>query len=63
VIELERRIIGYPTLLFLNEPTTGFDPSARRDAWDVVWNRASRGTAVILTTHNHGRARGTGSFG
>ena len=42
---------GDPELLFLDEPTTGFDPSARREAWDVVKNLASHGKTVILTTH------------
>ena len=42
---------GDPELLFLDEPTTGFDPSARRDAWEVVKNLASLGKTVLLTTH------------
>jgi ABC-2 type transport system ATP-binding protein len=42
---------GDPELLFLDEPTTGFDPSARREAWDVVKSLASHGKTVILTTH------------
>jgi ABC-2 type transport system ATP-binding protein len=42
---------GDPELLFLDEPTTGFDPSARREAWDVVKNLASLGKTVVLTTH------------
>jgi ABC-2 type transport system ATP-binding protein len=44
-------IIGNPELLFLDEPTTGFDPSARRDAWDLVRSLRHSGTTVILTTH------------
>jgi ABC-2 type transport system ATP-binding protein len=44
-------IIGRPDLVFLDEPTTGFDPSARRGAWDLVRSLASDGTTVILTTH------------
>jgi ABC-2 type transport system ATP-binding protein len=42
---------GDPDLLFLDEPTTGFDPSARREAWEVVKNLASLGKTVLLTTH------------
>jgi ABC-2 type transport system ATP-binding protein len=44
-------LIGDPELLFLDEPTTGFDPSARRQAWDVVTNLATLGKTVLLTTH------------
>ncbi|MDP6604885.1 MAG: ABC transporter ATP-binding protein [Dehalococcoidia bacterium] len=44
-------LCGNPELLFLDEPTTGFDPSARRDAWEVVRNLSSLGTTVLLTTH------------
>ena len=42
---------GDPELLFLDEPTTGFDPSARRDAWEMVRNLKSLGKTVVLTTH------------
>ena len=44
-------LAGDPKLLFLDEPTTGFDPSARRNAWAVVENLASLGKTVFLTTH------------
>ena len=44
-------LAGDPDLLFLDEPTTGFDPSARREAWEVVKNLASLGKTVLLTTH------------
>jgi len=44
-------IIGDPELLFLDEPTTGFDPTARRSAWDVVRNLTGGGTTIVLTTH------------
>ena len=42
---------GNPELLFLDEPTTGFDPSARRNAWDMIRNLRSLGKTVLLTTH------------
>jgi len=44
-------LAGDPKLLFLDEPTTGFDPSARRNAWGVVRNLAALGKTVFLTTH------------
>ena len=44
-------IIGAPELLFLDEPTTGFDPSARRGAWELVDRLRGEGTTIILTTH------------
>ncbi len=44
-------IVGRPHLLFLDEPTTGFDPSARRGAWDLVDNLRTLGTTIMLTTH------------
>jgi ABC-2 type transport system ATP-binding protein len=44
-------LAGDPELLFLDEPTTGFDPGARRNAWDMVRNLASIGKTIFLTTH------------
>ena len=44
-------LAGDPALLFLDEPTTGFDPSARRNAWEVVKNLAALGKTIFLTTH------------
>jgi ABC-2 type transport system ATP-binding protein len=44
-------IVGNPRLLFLDEPTTGFDPSARRGAWDLVNDLRGLGTTIVLTTH------------
>ena len=44
-------LAGNPGLLFLDEPTTGFDPSARHEAWEVIKNLAMLGKTVLLTTH------------
>jgi len=44
-------LIGDPELLFLDEPTTGFDPSARRQAWEVIGGLRELGKTVFLTTH------------
>jgi ABC-2 type transport system ATP-binding protein len=44
-------IIGNPELLFLDEPTTGFDPEARRAFWGLIQNLRSNGTTIVLTTH------------
>jgi ABC-2 type transport system ATP-binding protein len=44
-------LIGDPELLFLDEPTTGFDPSARRHAWDLIESLRDLGKTVFLTTH------------
>jgi len=44
-------LAGDPDLLFLDEPTTGFDPSARRELWEVIKNLRSLGKTVVLTTH------------
>jgi ABC-2 type transport system ATP-binding protein len=44
-------IIGNPDLLFLDEPTTGLDPSGRRETWDLIRLLAAAGTTVLLTTH------------
>ena len=44
-------LAGDPELLFLDEPTTGFDPSARRNAWQIVRNLIALGKTVFLTTH------------
>ena len=50
-LDLGLGIVGNPRLLFLDEPTTGFDPSARRGAWEVVRALTGGGTTVVLTTH------------
>ncbi len=50
-LELALGIVGDPDLIFLDEPTTGFDPSARRQAWQLVDNLRSLGRTILLTTH------------
>jgi ABC-2 type transport system ATP-binding protein len=50
-VDLALGIVGKPELLFLDEPTTGFDPSARRKSWDLIEQLGSAGTTVMLTTH------------
>jgi ABC-2 type transport system ATP-binding protein len=50
-IDLALGIVGRPELLFLDEPTTGFDPSARRKSWDLIEELGKDGTTVLLTTH------------
>jgi ABC-2 type transport system ATP-binding protein len=44
-------IVGRPRLLFLDEPTTGFDPHARREFWELIAGLAKDGTTILLTTH------------
>jgi ABC-2 type transport system ATP-binding protein len=50
-LELALGIVGDPDLIFMDEPTTGFDPSARRQAWSIIENLTSLGKTVLLTTH------------
>jgi len=50
-LDLALGIVGYPDLVFLDEPTTGFDPAARRKSWDLVQGLCALGTTVLLTTH------------
>ena len=50
-LDVALALIGDPELLFLDEPTTGFDPSARRQAWDVIGSMRDLGKTVFLTTH------------
>ncbi len=50
-LDLALGMIGRPAVLFLDEPTTGFDPTARRDAWQIVRSLRDAGTTILLTTH------------
>jgi ABC-2 type transport system ATP-binding protein len=50
-LELAIALGGDPELLFLDEPTTGFDPTARRSAWSMLRDEAAAGRTVLLTTH------------
>ncbi len=50
-LDLALGIIGNPRLLFLDEPTTGFDPGARQQAWETVRGLRELGTTIVLTTH------------
>jgi ABC-2 type transport system ATP-binding protein len=50
-VDVALGIIGRPELLFLDEPTTGFDPVARREFWSVIEDLREGGTSIVLTTH------------
>ena len=50
-LDLGVALVGSPELVFLDEPTTGFDPAARRAAWDMIRSLRSLGTTILLTTH------------
>ncbi|MEJ7788798.1 MAG: ABC transporter ATP-binding protein [Thermoleophilaceae bacterium] len=50
-LDLALALVGDPELVFLDEPTTGFDPAARREAWEVVRSLRDLGKTVLLTTH------------
>jgi ABC-2 type transport system ATP-binding protein len=50
-VDVALGVVGRPELLFLDEPTTGFDPEARRQFWSLVQLLSSEGTTVLLTTH------------
>jgi ABC-2 type transport system ATP-binding protein len=49
-LDLAASLIGYPSVLFLDEPTTGLDPNARAMTWDIVRGLAAEGTTLLLTT-------------
>lgn len=51
-VDVALGIIGRPELLFLDEPTTGFDPEARHQFWDLIRSLKAEGTTILLTTHN-----------
>jgi len=50
-LDLGTALVGDPDLVFLDEPTTGFDPAARRSAWDMIRSLRSLGKTILLTTH------------
>ena len=50
-LDLGIALVGDPELVFLDEPTTGFDPAARRTAWELVRSLRSLGKTILLTTH------------
>jgi ABC-2 type transport system ATP-binding protein len=50
-LDLALALVGDPELIFLDEPTTGFDPAARRNAWDTIRSLKQLGKTVLLTTH------------
>jgi daunorubicin resistance ABC transporter ATP-binding subunit len=49
-LDLAASLIGYPSVLFLDEPTTGLDPNARAMTWDIIRDLAAEGTTLLLTT-------------
>jgi len=50
-LDLALALVGNPSLVFLDEPTTGFDPSARRESWEMIEALRELGSTVLLTTH------------
>ena len=56
-LDLALGLIGDPELLYLDEPTTGFDPAARHGAWELVRHLRAAGTTILLTTHDMAEAQ------
>src|SRR5262249_41576909 len=56
-LDLALGLVGSPELLYLDEPTTGFDPAARHHAWDLIWQLRAGGTTILLTTHDMAEAQ------
>jgi ABC-2 type transport system ATP-binding protein len=56
-LDLALGLIGNPELLYLDEPTTGFDPAARQGAWQLVRQLRATGTTILLTTHDMAEAQ------
>jgi ABC-2 type transport system ATP-binding protein len=56
-LDLALGIAGDPELIFLDEPTTGFDPAARRQSWELIGDLRSLGKTILLTTHNMDEAQ------
>jgi ABC-2 type transport system ATP-binding protein len=50
-LDLGLALVGNPDLVFLDEPTTGFDPQARRNAWEMIRGLRALGKTILLTTH------------
>jgi len=50
-VDVALGVVGRPELLFLDEPTTGFDPEARRQFWQLIRSLSDEGTSIVLTTH------------
>ena len=57
-LDLALALVGDPELIFLDEPTTGFDPAARRQAWETIRGLRSLGKSILLTTHYMDEAQG-----
>lgn len=51
-VALAAALVGAPELVFLDEPSAGLDPHARREVWDIIEHERSRGAAVVVTTHS-----------
>jgi ABC-2 type transport system ATP-binding protein len=56
-LDLALGLVGNPELLYLDEPTTGFDPAARHTAWELVRQLRAAGTTILLTTHDMAEAQ------